>query len=333
MEGGTDNDKPAKVDAGLRRRQTISRCPHPRRASHIARVVVAALCSLWTVQGIAQELTPRTYWPAPKGIKVAVFGYVYAEGDVLFDPSIPLYGVDSRVNVAVAAYLQTFSLWGRTANVLVELPYQWSTTWGILVDTPARGSVSGFGDPAATLTLNLLGAPAMTPADIQRLRSRPRPILGTSLKIVAPFGKYDPNRLLNTGGNRWAVKAELGCIIPLHPKWLVEIEGGIWLLGDDDDFIAGKREQDPIIGTELHLVRRFKPGFWLAFDLNYFTGGRQTIAGNDLIDVQQNSRIGATLVVPFKGRNAIKLGYATGVFTEFGTDFDQYMVTYQRLFR
>ncbi len=120
-----------------------------------------AMCSLWAADGAAQELTPRTYWPAPKGIKIGVLGYVYAEGDVLFDPSIPLYGVNSEVNVAVAAYLQTFSLWGRTANILVELPYQWSTTWGILVDTPARGSVSGFGDLGVTLAVNLLGEPTI----------------------------------------------------------------------------------------------------------------------------------------------------------------------------
>ena len=281
----------------------------------------------------AQELTPRTYWPAPKGIKVGVLGYVYAEGDILFDPSVPLYGVNSEVNVAVAAYLQTFSLKGRTANILVELPYQWSTTWGILVDTPAQGSVSGFGDPAATLTFNLLGAPSMTPAEFQQLRAKPRPILGTSLKVVVPIGQYDPNRLLNTGGNRWAVRAELGSIFPLHPKWLLEVDAGVWLIGDDPDFIAGYREQEPIFEAQLHLVRRFKPGFWAAIDLNYFEGGRQTIGGREFIDVQQNSRIGGTVVVPFKGRHAVKLGYATGIFTEFGTDFDQYMVTYQVLFR
>ena len=286
----------------------------------------------WTGLGTAQELTPRTYWPAPKGIKVAVVGYIYAEGDVFFDPTVPLYGVESKVNLAVAAYLQTFSLWGRTANALVELPYQWSTTRGILVDEPAEGSVSGFGDLGVTLTANLLGAPAMTPQEFQALRADPHPILGASLKVIVPSGKHDPNRLLNAGGNRWAIKAELGYMIPLRPKLLLELEGGVWFLGDDDEFIAGKREQEPIFGVELHLVRRFKPGFWVALDLNYFAGGRQTIDGRELIDVQQNSRVGGTLVVPFKGRNAVKIGYATGLFTEFGTDFDQFLVSYQRLF-
>jgi hypothetical protein len=215
----------------------------------------------------------------------------------------------------------------------VELPYQWSTTRGVLVDAQAQGSVSGFGDPAATLTVNLRGAPAMTPKEFHALRVKPRAIFGTSLKVVAPIGQYDSSRLLNAGANRWAIKAELGGIIPLRPKWLLEIEGGIWLLGDDDDYIAGPREQDPIAGIELHLVRRFKPGFWAAFDANFFYGGRQTIDGRELIDVQKNSRIGGTLVVPFKGRHAVKLGYAKGLFTEFGSDFDQFLVSYQLLFR
>ncbi len=55
--------------------------------------------SLWAISGAAQELTPRTYWPAPKGVKVGVLGYVYATGDIFFDPSVPLYGVDSDVNI------------------------------------------------------------------------------------------------------------------------------------------------------------------------------------------------------------------------------------------
>jgi len=45
--------------------------------------------------------------------------------------------------------------------------------------------------------------------------------------------------------------------------------------------------------------------------------------------VQNNSRIGGTVVVPFKGRHALKVGYATGLFAEVGTDFDQFLVTYQ----
>jgi hypothetical protein len=45
-------------------------------------------------------------------------------------------------------------------------------------------------------------------------------------------------------------------------------------------------------------------------------------------DMQQNLKVGGTLVVPFRGRHAAKLSYANGVVTNFGNDFDQLLVSY-----
>ena len=299
------------------------------RVGHV--VLTIALCALWATSSWAQELSPRFYWPAPQGTKLLILGYSQSSGNVLMDPSIPLFGVDSRVNTGFLGYLQTFALAGRTANVVLELPYSWGTTKGLVEDTPARRDFAGFNDAGITLAVNLLGGPSMTPTEFRQLRADPRPILGASLKLVPPTGYYQSHRLINVGANRWAAKLELGSVIPMRPKWLLEIEGGAWFFGDDPDFVTGKREQDPIYAIELHLVRRFKPGFWAALDVNHFTGGRQTIGGAELVDVQENSRIGGTIVIPFLSRHAIKIGYSTGMRTRFGTDFDQFLVTYQKL--
>lgn len=292
-----------------------------------------AVAGLWCAGAAAQELTPRSYWPAPVGTRLLVSGYSQADGAVLFDPSAPVNGVDSTTNVALLAYLQTVDFFGRTANVVAELPYSWGKVHGFLGDIPAGKNFSGMADPSLTLTTNLVGAPAMTREDFQAFRAEPRPILGASLKIVFPLGDYSEHRLVNVGGNRWAVRAQLGSVLPIARTWLLELTGSAWFYGDDDEHLPGKREQDPVFGAQVNLVKRFRPGLWASLDLTYFHGGRQTVDGQRLNDTQRNIKLGGTLVFPFAGRHAIKIGYASGVVTEFGNDFDQLLVSYQQLLR
>lgn len=281
----------------------------------------------------AQELSPRAYWPAPTGTKVVTVGYAHSRGDVLTDRSLPVYGVDSRIDNGVVGYLQTFRLFGRTANFVVEVPYARATTEGALYGVPVRRDYSGLGDIATTLAINLVGAPAMTPEEFARLRSDPPALLGASLRVVAPTGHYEAQRLLNVGTNRWAAKLELGSALPLAAKWLAEFQLAVWLFGDNDEFVSGKREQDPVYSVQGHLVRRFRAGFWASLDANYFTGGRTTIGGVERDDLQQNSRLGGTIVYPVARGHVVKLGYSTGLRTESGGDFDQYTLSYSQIFR
>lgn len=280
---------------------------------------------------VAQELSPRAYWPAPVGTRLLITGYSYSSGDVLLDPTIPIYGVDSRINTAVLGYMQTISLAGRNANLVLEAPYSWGVTRGLLGDTPAQTDFAGFNDFAATLSINLLGAPAMTTADFQQLREEPRPILGVSVKLLPPTGHYDSDRFINVGSNRWAGRLQLGAIFPLRPRWLLELDAGAWLFGDDKDYAGGRREQDPIYAFEAHLVHRFRPGLWVSFDSNFFTGGQQTIGGEEREDLQRNVRLGATVAVPFRGRHAVKFGFSTAARTRFGSDSKQLLVSYNLL--
>jgi len=300
-----------------------------RRAARMSLTWVAGVLLAASVQ--AQELTPRAYWPAPKGTKLAVLGYSYSWGDVITDPSLPIFGVDSKLSRAQLAYLQTVSLAGRSANFLFELPYTWGSTVGEINGAPQRRELSGIGDVAVTLSVNFMGAPSMTPADFQNLRRNPHQILGASLKVLAPTGDYEQDRVLNVGGNRWAYRAELGYMIPLRPKWLLELEGSVWFFGDNDDFLGTTREQDSIVSAELHLVRRIRPGFWMALNLNYFYGGESTIDGVPLGDLQRNSRIGLDVLYSFRPPHAFKFGYSTGFVTESGDDYNSVLLAYNVL--
>jgi hypothetical protein len=292
-------------------------------------VLALMLCGLWVAESVAQELTPRVFWPTPKGTRVLVAGYSYSSGGVFLDLSLPLEDTESGINTGIVAYTQTLDFWGRTSNILVNLPYAWGNAKGLFLGDTVKRDFSAFGDLSVTFNVNLRGAPTMTLDDFLAYRANPRPIIGASLKVVIPSGQYDSDRLVNVGANRWASRLKLGTVVILKPKLLMEISASAWLFGDDDDFVMGKKEQDPIFAVETNLIKRIRPGLWASLDLTYYRGGNQTIDGNPLDNKLNNLKLGGTLVVPFHGRHAIKFGYANGVVTRYGNDFDQFLVSYQ----
>ena len=78
--------------------------------SGVRAVLACCAIGLLAAPAAAQELSPRAYWPAPEGTRLLFVGYAYSSGDVVTDPSLPLAGVDSRLNTGLLGYLQTNSL-------------------------------------------------------------------------------------------------------------------------------------------------------------------------------------------------------------------------------
>jgi len=293
-----------------------------------ALLCLLTLC-LWATSTFAQDLTPRAYWPAPQGTKLFVLGYGNQQGDVVMDASLPLTGVDSKINSLVVAYQQTISLFGRTSNLQFEVPFADGTTTGMLAGGATRRDVSGSGDISALLSVNLIGAPSMDRESFQEFRQKPRPVLGASLKLVAPTGQYDADKLINIGTNRWAVRARLGYLWPLvSRKWVMELAVGTWFFENNDEFLGQTRTQDPITAVDFSVVRRFRPGFWGSLDLNYYLGGRSTFGGNKAADFQRNSRVGITVAYPFKGRHALKASVSNGIATKSGGDYQTIGISY-----
>ncbi len=296
--------------------------------------LIALLLALVLPQlAVGQELTPRAYWPAPKGTQVFTAGMVYTRGDIVPDPSLPIAGVDSDITTGLVAYLRTIELWGRTSNVILEVPYSDGETKGEHSELGLiKRDYQGFGDIGLTVSVNLWGAPSMTLEDFADLRAKPRPIIGASLKVVAPTGDYDSNRIINVGANRWAAKLEFGSIWPLSRKWLLEAEVGSWHFEDNDDFLGFTRKQDSIQALEIHLVRRYGPGFWASLDMNGYKGGRSELNGRHLNDMQRDSKLGLTLAYPLARRHVIKASWATGSVNNSSEDFDYYSLSYSHLF-
>ena len=282
----------------------------------------------FTDVALSQELVPRAYWPTPNGANVFVLGYQRNTGDIITDPSLPITGVESDIDFLQASYQRTFSAWGRTATVQLSLPYTEGRTEGFVEGEFVRRDVAGVGDARVRFAINLKGAPTMDAAGFQELRQNPQTIVGASLLIQAPTGEYESDKLINIGTNRWAVKPAIGVMWPIRPTWLLEAEVGAWIFGDNTDFLGETREQDPILSTEFHLVKRIRPGLWVSLDANFYVGGETRVNNEDAGDLQRNSRFGITGVFPLRRGHALRGSVSTGAVTRSGGDFEMFSLAY-----
>jgi hypothetical protein len=282
--------------------------------------IVAVLALLLTpAWAWAQELEPGAYWPIPNRLNIVSVIDSFNFGDVAFDPSAPIDEARARINTTIFAFTRAFSLAGRSANVGVLVPVIGGHIEGLYLGERAEVSRFGQGDPRVRLAMNVYGAPSMTPQEFASYRHRT--IVGVSVTVAPPLGQYDSSKLINLGTHRWSVKPEVG-LSRAYGKWVVEAMVGGWFFTDNTDFVGGRtREQDPIGAIQAHVTYKFVRTMWLAGDANYFTGGRTTIGGIHNLDLQRNSRIGATFSSAVDRHQAIRLSVSRGAQTTIGADF------------
>jgi hypothetical protein len=213
--------------------------------------------------------------------------------------------------------------------VTATTPYVWGYVRGDVQDVGHTADRSGFGDPALRLAVNLMGGPALTPLEFAR--HEPETTLGASLVVTAPFGQYDPSKLINIGTNRWSFKPELGISQPIG-DWALEFYAGVWLFEDNDNYFGGQvRKQDPLASFQTHIVYNVRPRLWAAFDFTYYAGGKTTVNGKPQNDRQENTRGGLTVSVPMTLHQSLKLTYARGVSTRIGSEFETIGIAWQWL--
>ena len=291
----------------------------PRAATTLALLVMPMCAS-------AQELEPGAYWPIPAGLNIVTVVNSFNSGDLAFDASAPIDDASARINTTSFAFTRAFSLAGRSANVGVALPVIGGHLAGNYLGEHAEVDRFGLGDPRLRVAMNLYGAPAMTPKEFASYRQRL--LVGVSLSVVPPLGQYDNTKIINLGTNRWSFKPELGLSFS-RGKWVMEFMAGVWMFTDNTDFVGQRtREQDPILATQFHLTHRFTPGMWLAANANFYTGGRTTVAGRQNLDLQKNSRIGATFSKALTRRQSFRVSFSRGAVTTIGADFNAIAVGY-----
>lgn len=283
-------------------------------------VIAPALCA-------AQDLAPRAYLPLPVSSNAVIVTYGFSDGELLFDPTLPITDATGTIHAPVLTLYHAFGLFGRSANVTGSLPYAMGDFEGLVSGRERAAHRSGMADIMVRMAVNLLGGPSLSPVEFVKT-PLPRSMLGASLKVLAPTGKYDPTLLINVGTNRWAFKPELGYTRRAGPVTL-DMYAGVWFFTTNNEFYNGgatsplnSRTQAPIGALEFHVSYDVRPRLWISADINYWRGGRMSVNGRESTNsLQANSRVGVTGSVPLTRRQSLKVTYSEGMIVRIGGNF------------
>ena len=301
--------------------------------------VVTCVLSVLSVPALhGQDLSPRAYVITPVKSNAVTLGYSYNHGELLFAGAVPITGATGKLSVPSVAYYHSFSLLGRSANVLAALPYGVGTFEGRVLEQEERSIYrSGLFDSQFRFSVNLLGGPAMSLPEMRQWRQKT--LLGVSLKVIPPTGQYDPTKLINLGSNRWTFKPELGISQTFGGRWVVDAYGSVLFFTENPEFFSNNPEfntptqaqtQDPIGAVEIHLSYDVRPRLWVSLDGNFWYGGKTSLNGvENPATLQKSSRIGVTASFPVTRHQSVKVSYAQGAYVRFGGNYRIASVAWQ----
>ncbi len=294
--------------------------------SHIG-IISLMLCAFSNLY--SQELEPRSLTNVPVGTNFAVLGYGYAQGNVLFDPALPLEDVNAQTHALVGAWVRSLNFLGMGAKANVILPFAAGDWTGIYQGIDTATSRAGMADLRVGFAFNFIGSPALEKSEFKEFKQKT--IAGFSLQVVAPTGQYFEDRLINLGSNRWAFRPQIGVSHKIK-SWYVEYAVNAWLYTTNNAFWDGnKLTQKPIGTAKVHVIKSFKKGIWAALGAGYAFGGRSYVN-----DVKRDANIstmrwGAVVVVPVHPQHSLKLAAIIARRFEEGADFNSLSLAYQFL--
>jgi hypothetical protein len=282
-------------------------------------VLAPALCS-------AQDLTPRAYLLLPVESNAVIVTYAFSDGELLFDPTVPIEDAVGTIHAPVASYFYAFDFFGRSANITGSVPYLIGDFSGTVLGLDRAVRRQGFADLPIRFAVNLVGGPALAAPEFIK-RPPPRTTLGASVKVIAPTGQYNPEFAINIGTNRWSFKPEIGFTRHAGPMTL-DMYAGVWFFTTNDHYFTAAgaapntRTQEPIGAFEFHISYDVRPRLWISADINYWRGGKASINGvRNNSTLQANSRFGVTGSVPLTRHQAVKVSYSDGVVVRIGGNY------------
>jgi len=286
------------------------------------------LLTLLTLAARAQDLAPRAYVITPTDSNAITVSAAINTGQILFDPSVPVTGASATIETPILSAFHSFGLWGRSANILVAVPYAVGNFEGTVGGDFLQAYRSGIADSRVRFAINLHGGRAMAPREYVKWHERS--LIGVSLTVAVPTGQYDSAKLVNIGANRWGIKPEIG-FTRRRGHWAIDWYAGAWFFTENNSYYPGtnRRSQAPFFNGEAHVGYYLGLRAWASFDANFWNGGRTRVNGVEGNDSQRNSRIGGTISLPFGKHQTVKFSYSHGAYVTIGGDFNSINVGWQ----
>ncbi len=279
------------------------------------------------LSAFAQELEPRAITNVPVGTNFVAANYSYAQGNILFDPALPLEDVQAKTHALIGGFVSSFNFFGMSAKLNVILPYAYGDWEGIYQAVDTTTQRNGMADLRFGFAFNFIGSPALKLSEFSTYEQNT--IAGFSLQMIAPTGQYFSDKLINLGSNRWAFRPQFGFSKKIN-TWYVEGALASWFYTRNRSFWDGNTlQQKPIGVTKLHLIKTLDKGVWLAFCLGYAYGGRSFVNDQKSKATISTMRIGAVTSIPLKKSNSIKLMAFKAIRFEQGADFFSLNIAYQ----
>ena len=275
----------------------------------------------------AQSIEPRAYSNAPVGLNFLLVGFQGSRGALDLDPNLPIEDTNAEVDLGIIGYVTTLDVAGNSAKLGLVVPYASLLVDGFVGGVVREREIDDFADPSFFFAYNFHGAPALSAQEFGSYQQDL--IVGFTVKVTAPLGDYDSDKIINLSTNRWTIKPEIG-VSKAIGKWTLETSAAVAFFTDNDDFNNGlKREQEPIYSTQFHVTYTFPGNIWLAAGATYYEGGTTTIDSVKKNDLQKNWRTGVTLALPVDRSQSIKFYGSSGVSTRTGSNFDTFGVAWQ----
>ena len=269
----------------------------------------------------SQDLEPRFLSNVPTGLNIMLASYGYSTGNIMLDNTLPVEDLNAKLNIIGVAYVRSFKMFNKLTKFDALIPYSFANFKGKVNSIDSSTTRNGFGDPLIRLSMVLIGAQPMGVSEFMKHEAK-KFKLGALVRIRLPLGQYDPTKLINLGANRWAIKIGVAGSYTFRKKLILEGHLISWFFTTNKEFFNGNTiKQKPLLGGQIHVTYVFKPGVWVAVSFGDIGLGETILNGIEQNNLQNSSRVGATLGYKLNKQHGLKIAFTNGVTAHYGANF------------